>query len=629
MKTLIKAIKDNRFSVLLGIFALLGTTELVSMKRKRSDSLEELNKKEHQPRSTIAPTTEQKEEENGWYVYGAEGEQHKILIDEETLKLSRTIKNMLDDIGPGAKIALPLTNLSIMVIKNSFNLVRLYNQNPNAFYQEIHTLPFDELLTILACIDYLELPEHFKNAFVTDIKNQMTANTSLVNSPQFTQLDSGLQKLLIFEPTTHCLTIKIIEKNTEKRKINLIGHPQSIVSVAFSPDSTKIASGSDGSHNNLIVWNDITGKPLFNLVGHDDDLFAVAFSPDGTKIVSTCSGYENHFIVWNAITGKPIFNLDNHSPESVVSVAFSPDGTKMVSGSTHDENRLNNLIVWDTTTGQEILDLAGHPHGVYSVAFSPDGTKIVSGCLGNQDNLIVWDAITGKRLFNLVGHPDGVLSVAFSPDGTKIISSCYGNRNNLIVWNAITGQPIFNLVGHPHNVFAVAFSPDGTKIVSGCDSNHNNLIVWDATNGNWLFNLIGHSDNVRSVAFSPDGTKIISAGAGNRNNLIVWNAMTGQPLGNLVGHPNSVEVVKFSPDGTKIVSGSQGADNNLIVWTILTNQEEIILKNIHRLTAPQIRLLYQLCLQPSKGSVQQLVGNDRDIFNSLPRDTQNVLNNLF
>ena len=57
----------------------------------------------------------------------------------------------------------------------------------------------------------------------------------------------------------------------------------------------------------------------------------------------------------------------------------------------------------------------------------------------------------------------------------------------------------------------------------------------------------------------------------------------GQPLGNLVGHPNSVEVVKFSPDGTKIVSGSQGADNNLIVWTILTNQEEIILKNIHRL----------------------------------------------
>ena len=34
--------------------------------------------------------------------------------------------------------------------------------------------------------------------------------------------------------------------------------------------------------------------------------------------------------------------------------------------------------VWDAQTGQELLTLKGHTHGVHSVAFSPDGKRLAS-----------------------------------------------------------------------------------------------------------------------------------------------------------------------------------------------------------------------------------------------------------
>jgi WD40 repeat protein len=572
MKILIKTVKNNQFSVLLTIFSL-GAAEIICM--------EALIKKDSQLQRRIAANLEQREaQKRGWYVYGAEGEQHKILIDEEILTLSQTIKNMLEDIGYESKVTFPLEKLSINTIKNCFNLIQLYNQKPNAFYQKIHTLTSDELLTILSCIDYLQLPEHFKNAFMTELQKQMTTYTELIESPQFMQLDPEAQKLLMINPTTDCLTTKIIKKYTQKRPINLVGHPNPVNSVAFSPDGTKIVSGSYGLQNNLIVCDAKTGQQLFNLTGY---------------------------------------------PGTVNSVAFSPDGTKIVSGSVGNQN---NLIVWDAKTGQQLLNLDGHPGTVNSVAFSPDGTKIVSGSSGLYNNLIVWDAKTGQQLLNLF-DTGTVNSVAFSPDGTKIVSGGHSLRNNLIVWDAMTGKRLFNLVGHPNPVNSVAFSPNGTKIVSGSSGNQNNLIVWDAETGQKISNLVGHLNTINTVAFSLDGTKIVSGSSGNQNNLIVWDAETGQKILNLVGHLNTVNTVAFSSDDTKIVSGGSGNHNNLIIWTLLTNQEETILKNIPRLTAPQIRLLYQLCLQPSKASINQLKGNDRDIFNSLPDDMQNLLKSFF
>ena len=64
----------------------------------------------------------------------------------------------------------------------------------------------------------------------------------------------------------------------------LEGHSSVVNSVAYSPDGTKIISGSDDA--TIKIWEANTGQCLKTLKGHSDDVESVAYSPDGTKIIS-------------------------------------------------------------------------------------------------------------------------------------------------------------------------------------------------------------------------------------------------------------------------------------------------------------------------------------------------------
>lgn len=64
----------------------------------------------------------------------------------------------------------------------------------------------------------------------------------------------------------------------------LEGHSWDVSSVAYSPDGTKIISGS--LDDTIKIWDANTGECLQTLVGHIEPVWSVAFSPDGTKIIS-------------------------------------------------------------------------------------------------------------------------------------------------------------------------------------------------------------------------------------------------------------------------------------------------------------------------------------------------------
>jgi WD40 repeat protein len=612
METVKNIFKNNGVTLLLGISVFFNATEIVAMQSSIVKASPYMRKK----------AAEAAAEAGGWYVYGAEGPDNSILVDEDILKLSQTVKNMLEDLAEGGvvvKVALPL-NASIAIIKNVFDILGLYRQNLFADVdKKITTLSFEQLMSTIAFLDWLEIPAQLKDMFLNKIRENMDkSNGEDVNNPAFMQLDPDAQKLLMLDPIDDCLENRIIEKYVQNRMISFVGHLTPIISVAFSFDGKRIVSGAaEYAQNNLILWDAETGQMVAHLVGHEYDVHAVAFSPDGKKIVSGSEGWsgQDDLILWDAETGNKLFNLVGHT-DTIKSVAFSPDGKKIVSGGAGDQN---NLMVWDAETGRMIANLVGHQKTVKSVAFSPDGKRIISGSFGDHNNLILWDAETGNKLFNLVGHTNSVISVALSPDGKKIVSGSAGSRNNLIIWNTETGQMIANLVGHTDVIKSVAFSPDGKRIVSGCEGAQNNLILWDAETGKMIVNLVGHPKTVLSVAFSPDGKRIASGSSGKQNNLILWNAETGQMITNLIGHPDSVTSVAFSYDGKKIVSGDRGDEDNLILWTLLTDQEAATLNSLKNCSLVQIRILYRLCLAQQRGIVVELSGADLALFSDLPK----------
>jgi len=309
-----------------------------------------------------------------------------------------------------------------------------------------------------------------------------------------------------------------------------------IDSVAFSPDGTRLASGS--GDKTIKLWDTATGKQLANLEGHEVSVTSVAFSPDGTRLASYSF---DEIKLWDAATGKQLVTIEGHT-DSLVSFAFSPDGTRLASGS------LDMIKLWDSAKGKELASIKGPKGYVHSVAFSPDGTRLAS-CSEDDKTIKLWDPATGKQLANLQGHTDSVSSVSFSPDGTRLASISLDNTIKL--WDTATGKELASIKGPKGHVVCVAFSPDGTRLASGAE-NDNTIKLWDTATGKQLASLQGHTRFVWSVAFSPDGTRLASGGSDNMIKL--WDTAPGRQLASLQGHTNSVSCVAFSPDGTCLAS---------------------------------------------------------------------------
>ncbi|KAJ7327462.1 WD40 repeat-like protein [Mycena albidolilacea] len=336
----------------------------------------------------------------------------------------------------------------------------------------------------------------------------------------------------------------------------LQGHSNDVTCAHFSPDDTRIASGS--LDNTVRVWDAQTGLLVIEpLDGHTGWVASIHFSRDGTRIVS--GSWDNTLRVWDANTGALAAGpFEGHS-QGVVSVSFSPDSTRVASGSLDKTVR-----VWDCETGVTVIGpLRGHTGIVSSVHFSPDGMRIASGA--SDRTVRVWDAQTGAAAVEpFRGHTDSVNSVHFSPTGTRIAS---GSEDHTVrVWDAQTGILLAGpFLGHIAPITSVVFSPDGTRIASG--SKDMAVYIWSLQTGEITGTLEGHTDSVTSVDFSSDSGRIVSAS--DDGTVRVWDAQTGSGLpGRVDGHTSWVTSLQFSPNGTQIVSGS--GDSTIRVWNART-----------------------------------------------------------
>jgi hypothetical protein len=115
----------------------------------------------------------------------------------------------------------------------------------------------------------------------------------------------------------------------------LTDHTSLIVSVAFSPDGSKLATGS--CDRTARIWDTGSGTLLHTLIAHICAIVSVAFSPDGSKLAT---GSEDRTArIWDTGSGTLLHTLIAHIC-AIVSVAFSPDGSKLATGSGDNKARI-------------------------------------------------------------------------------------------------------------------------------------------------------------------------------------------------------------------------------------------------------------------------------------------------
>jgi WD40 repeat protein len=74
----------------------------------------------------------------------------------------------------------------------------------------------------------------------------------------------------------------------------LSGHPNGVRSAAWSPDGTRIVTGSED--RTARIWDAGTGRVLATLSGHGGEVDSAAWSPDGARIVT--GSEDGTAIIW-------------------------------------------------------------------------------------------------------------------------------------------------------------------------------------------------------------------------------------------------------------------------------------------------------------------------------------------
>ncbi len=223
--------------------------------------------------------------------------------------------------------------------------------------------------------------------------------------------------------------------------------------IAISPDRKTLAAA--GAGKNIQLFEAATGKPGKALAGHAAAVTALKFSPDGTKLFSGSA--DKTVGIWNVADGAAAGKIETLQP--VAALTLIAGGKQVVTGGGD-----NSIYVWDLpgdkkpdpkeakkdAKAKDAKDdgkpkpartLAGHGQPVTSLetiaAAAPNDVQIISGSA--DGTLRQWNASNGQQVRSM-NHGGPVVAVAARPDGQRFVS--VSSNNTAKLWNATNGQAV-------------------------------------------------------------------------------------------------------------------------------------------------------------------------------------------
>lgn len=378
----------------------------------------------------------------------------------------------------------------------------------------------------------------------------------------------------------------------------LEGHTENVVAVAFSHDSSLVASASDDS--TVCIWDINSSACVKRLLGHINPLRSVSFSRYSTELAS--ASYDGIIKIWHVSDGQCLQTF-KAGREDIVSLAFLEQSFQLASVS-----KGLTVNIWDRRSGtckQTLRQQENVPYTV-SLAISHGSTQLASGSIDGSIRL--WDVNNGACLKRWNGHSNRVTSISFAPDLSCLAT---GSSDNMVrIWD-LTSLPEIQSSDDGSILNLVAFSPDTTKIASA--SGNGAIEIWDLSSGTITRMYPRLNGCIDNMTFSPDLAVLVSvsdvgtikiwdmnSGAclqksesiseaydivfasqavllalfDASNIWTIWNLVSGDFLRALDSDPDSDLVgtrkVGFSRDASRLGAGS--SDRRIRIWDVLSGR---------------------------------------------------------
>jgi hypothetical protein len=272
------------------------------------------------------------------------------------------------------------------------------------------------------------------------------------------------------------------------RSSDLLGHTANVWTLAFSPDSTLLASA--GFDKRIFLWRTDGGERVRDWAAHGYAISSLAFSPNGKQLLSSSDERRGNLRLWDVASGRPIRSFDGQA-FGLVQVAFSPDGTRIASGG----GPRGTAAIWDAQTGRQIHVFADDSY-TFAVAFSPDGRTLATG---TDRATYIYDVASGKRL-NAFKPGTDVRAVQFSTQGDLLATA--GEEYRVKIRKVSDWSLVATL--RANNVVNMAFTPDGKRLSTVSGTSDVGIQIWDIASQSLLL-----SDNQKTPtyggAISSDG----------------------------------------------------------------------------------------------------------------------------